>query len=488
MNDFLWNLRNMEYATKKKLVITGGVLAAVAALAVAIVILTRPKIYEYPDPVRYLQGTWEFGAWDRTVYTVRLKDDDTSGRVYAQSGIGSQDAVSSVEAYLYLLQEQYGFWLYDLSSVREDEQTWILYPQGVAPDDKAMDRRLILSCGSDSSGTYLGFTQGEHLEMVDCPYTYTPGSGSVTPSQPEGTAQPSEALNTPAPGTSAPTATPTPTPTPTPAPTPTPKPSSTVPAGTLPDPYTFFEKQIGYSGSKYDDQYWVNIRYKSEDPGAGDEYIQLLQDSRFGLTLVKSERTEHSYDKDMNAVYVFDYSGPASVGDVTVNDDGPAPLIILAMVTYNKKYSDYDYWMTLYYAPGSFTFDDFGDRTTYHDLEKSHYNGKTTGIVDSDNFTDYTKKGNSGSGGSTSSGIPSAPSGQQGKNRIICNKCWGHKKITCSACSGKGYTITGYVHTPNYGGGTSSRYDLEKRRNCYKCNGTGTVECPTCHGEGYTYY
>ena len=664
MKDLLWNLTNMEYATKKKLAIVGGALAAVSVLVVAIVILTRPKIYEYPDPVRYLQGTWNFGAWDRTVYTVRLKEDDTSGRVYAQSGISEQEAVASVEAYAFLLQEKYGFWLSDLANMGGDH-TWIMYPQGVSDD--ALEHRLVLSCGTDASGTYLGFTQGEHLEMVDCPDAYTPGPGSVSLAQGGNTApsatptatpgatptahagpaktvslppfgfyfgvgtyqelsgendkvqiyflQASDldtvldhytaALSAPAVGleriqyeevdgtwylgyacaegyeaaelpqnyayegevyslvigpafddllpvlvlaspdikttyqrspvqltamsdtvksrygeniytrddigldsdawnassTEAPTETPasavTPTVTPTAAPKPaaTPAPvstskpsssSSTVPAGTLPDPYTFFEKQIGYSGSKYDDQYWVDIRYKSEDSGAGDEYIRLLQDSRYGLTLIDSERTEHSYDRGMNAYYVFDYSGSASVGDVTVNDHGPASLIIYAMVTYNKKYSDYDYWMTLYYAPDGFTFDDFGDRTTYRDLEKSHYNGKTTGIVDADNFTDYTTEARSGYSGSSSGGIATSDSADL-KVRYSCHKCYGTGKVRCTACDGKGYTTTGYSSAPNYKG-TDTRYNYSQKTNCSKCHGTGKVDCSNCNGTGKAYY
>ena len=309
------------------------------------------------------------------------------------------------------------------------------------------------------------------------PNTSAPGA-SAPAQTPKPSATPKPAA-TPAP-TPKPTPAPTPKPTPKPTPAPTPKPTpSPADTATLPDPYTFFDRQIGYSTTAETNRYFVEFKFDAKDEGAGEEYIKLLQDSRFGLTLKDSKVTPHALG-GMDGHYIFDYSGSVSVDDVVLSDLGPASLIVTVYIYEDSKGQDvYEIWLC--FAPGGFTFADFGDRTTHHEMKTVRYGGSDTGIVDPDKFDNGSSSGGSGSSGS---GVATSPPSQN-KNRISCTKCHGSGKITCSACSGKGGRNV-YINTPSYGGsggGSSTKWEY-----CSKCIGSGKVTCTTCGGSGYTYY
>lgn len=324
------------------------------------------------------------------------------------------------------------------------------------------------------------------LSLAGCGPSISVQPGNTA--RPATTARPSAAPNTPAPGASAPTqtpkpsATPKPTPKPTPTPAPTPKPTpSPADTATLPDPYSFFAGQIGYATFTWPDEYSVRFAFDAKDEGAGEEYVELLKDGRFGLTLTNYNRKDY-INGHMTSFYVFDYSGPVSVGNVTDSDYGSAPLIVNINTSSNSRREE-EYVIQLYFAPDGFKFADFGDKTTYHDLTSVYTTGRTTGVLGPDKFDNGSSSGGSGSSGS-GSGVPTSPPSQN-KNRTPCTKCHGNKKVDCSACGGKGGRNV-YISTPGYGGsggGSSTKWE-----NCSKCIGTGKVTCPTCGGSGYTYY
>lgn len=376
--------------TGKKL--TAAVL--MAALALSLVGCGSAN-REFPNPMQYFADAWGLSSSSSRTDTV----NKFGNRFHEQNvtGISTEDAIASIDAYVSLLQEQYGFWLYRSHT---NDWFWVLYPEGVSADDDNKND-YILRLDYEIYSWYDHFTLhwGEHLKIVDCPYTYTPGSGPVATSQPEGTAQPSEApapTATPKPSaTPKPAATPAPTPKPTPAPTPKPTPSPADTA-TLPDPYSFFDRQVGYSTTAETNRYFVNFKFNAKDEGAGEEYIKLLQDSRFGLTLKDSKVTPHALG-GMDAHYIFDYSGSVSVDDVVLSDLGPASLIVTVYVYENSRRQEV-YEIQLCFAPNGFTFADFGDRTTHHEMETVYGSGSNTGIVDPDKFN-----GGSSSGGSASS-------------------------------------------------------------------------------------
>ena len=232
---------------------------------------------------------------------------------------------------------------------------------------------------------------------------------------------------------------PTPTPTPAPTPEPTPEPLAAV----LPDPYFFFDRQIGYHPTVDGNRYFVEFQFNAGSAGAGDEYIALLQDPRFGLTVKDSEIKHFAYGSS-SGHYTFDYADTSLVPDVVLSAKGPASLIISFGTSKGESY-----WIQLCFAPDGFTFADFGDRTTY-DITSIFYSGKTTGLIGPDKF---------GEGG---------PSGGSGGNTGYCTRCGGTGKVRCTTCGGNGLVGYGY-------GGTGR---------CSACSGNGKVKCSACNGTG----
>lgn len=245
-----------------------------------------------------------------------------------------------------------------------------------------------------------------------------------------------------APATAAPAAA---APDPTVAPEPTAAPQA-VEDTVLPDPYSFFDRQIGYSTDIDKDRYFAKFKFAAEDADAGAEYIALLQDSRFGLTLADSHEEQYS-GGSMYGYYTFDCGADPAVGDVVLNEMGPASLIVTVSVSASQ--GTYELWLC--YAPDGFTFADFGDRTTNQDITTVPYAGSRTGLLGPDQFE------GGGASGSDSNLFNDK-----------CTRCQGTGKLLCPSCGGSGKTTYGY-------GGLG---------NCPTCNGERYVRCSDCGGDG----
>lgn len=228
------------------------------------------------------------------------------------------------------------------------------------------------------------------------------------------------------------------------APEPTDAPQ-TVEGSVLPDPYSFFDRQAGYSTDIDNGRCFAKFKFTAEGADAGAEYIALLQDSRFGLTLTDSHEEQYS-GGSMYGYYTFD-DPDLAVGDVVLNEMGPASLIVTVSVSGSQ--GSYELWLC--YAPDGFTFADFGDRTTDQNITPGRYAGSQTGLLGPGQFE--------GGGASDS---------DSGLFNNKCTRCQGTGKLLCPSCSGSGKTTYGY-------GGLG---------NCPTCNGERYVRCSDCGGDG----
>lgn len=267
----------------------------------------------------------------------------------------------------------------------------------------------------------------------------------------------------------------------------------------LPDPAVFFHESVEYMTAYYDYSY-VYMVFKAGCRAAIDEYMDHVEEERFGLTLLRDfEESSVGYDSIHH--YVFDYTG-----------DGDVPTVNWAQeLSYKDESRDQvgagDLWieirsndvsrgegrigcsMQISFDNDAFSFDDFGGRSTMTDLYAAGGFGDRTGTgpITGDSFQrpepETGSSGGNGSSDSGSSGI-ATDDDERTEMRIPCTKCHGSGKVDCSRCGGdKGKWV--YDSVPDYSG--KGNTTVKSWESCSKCYGSGEVTCPVCDGERYIY-
>ena len=273
-----------------------------------------------------------------------------------------------------------------------------------------------------------------------------------------------------------PTATPGGTPSSDPSPvldlTSLPTPQAEVPDGVLPDPYSFFfgDEEVKYRTDLEGGCYIATFYFSAETTGIEEDYITLLREGGYGLTLRDSSSAQS------DAFYVFDYTGTADIPSFDLSGKTDMALYISTYVW--KTRLEVQIW----YAVDGFTFQDFGNRSPLGNLADICIEETTCrqsgGPLSPEKFGGTSSSGSSGSGSSGSSGSSSS-----GNQATRCTKCHGTGKIECSRCDGSGGKWVYVSGGPNYSGNGQST-STRKWENCSKCHGSGKVDCTTCGGSG----
>ncbi len=277
---------------------------------------------------------------------------------------------------------------------------------------------------------------------------------------------------------------PVPTPEPTPAPTPVPTPAAPDPGVekyTLPSLESFFYNTEYILHDTETDQNGTSMAELFVSKGKRsvfEEYIELLQDSRFGLELTATGHGNGStYSRDY---YAFTFTDdPGSIKKITIEYlvsvyTGYSTVTGNVIIEIARGFGSPS--MSVY-CPDGVSFADTGDRTSdtsYKPKEKPSDGGTSSGGGSS-----------SGSGSSSGGGSSSGSSSSSGSKWYPCTKCFGDGEIECSNCDGDGGKWV-YDSVPNYSGHSSTTSRTWDR--CFKCGGTGEVTCPRCGGEGRLYY
>ena len=262
------------------------------------------------------------------------------------------------------------------------------------------------------------------------------------------------------------------TPTAAPTPEPTPEPAAQVPDGVLPDPYSVFfgDEEVKYKTDLEGGLYIATFYFSAETTGIEEDYITLLREGDYGLSL------RDSVSSQSDAFYVFDYTGTADIPNFDLSGKADMALYISTHVW--KTRLEVQIW----YAVDGFTFQDFGDRSPLGNLADICIEETTCrqsgGPLSPEKFGGTSSSGSSGSGSSGSSGSSSS-----GNQTTRCTKCHGTGNIQCSRCDGSGGKWVYVSGGPNYSGNGQST-STRKWENCSKCHGSGEVACTTCGGSG----
>lgn len=228
----------------------------------------------------------------------------------------------------------------------------------------------------------------------------------------------------------------------------------------LPDPGAFLSCGITESGpinSNNGKGHFVSYSFDISARDAAEEYLALLQDSRFELERYSYSGSDpFTFEGREHAVYRFDYVGSSpDVEEITENGkDYPGDVFL--WISYQN--GEGRVGMSLAYSDG-FTLLDTGDRASVTPVDLS---------------------GNpvSGTGSSDSIDGSSSPSGTQ----VKCYKCHGEGTIECSRCDGEGGKWIYDNSTPNYSGHSNTTSRTWDR--CSKCGGSGSMTCTACGGSG----
>ncbi len=194
-----------------------------------------------------------------------------------------------------------------------------------------------------------------------------------------------------------------------------------------------------------------------------DEYINLLQDDKFGLELTDTGHGTGSLTT--RDYYAFTFTdNPGDIEEITMeylvsiykNNKRITGNIIIEVVRDFGNPS-----MNIYY-PSGVIFADTGDRTS---------------------STSYIPKEESDEGESSYRGGSSSDDYDSSFSRgSTCTFCGGSGTRTCLTCGGSGY-VTNYGSVPRYGSGSGGSYSETKRCPNVMCH-DGKVDCSYCGGDG----
>ncbi len=225
----------------------------------------------------------------------------------------------------------------------------------------------------------------------------------------------------------------------------------------LPSPDDWLGGMRRHEDQATDGGWLVSFRFDLDDRQAAYDYVELLQGSRFQLTLtdtVESDHTDVAGQKFFD--YFFSYNGKTPVGAIeqwTRTGTRSAPV----SVAIEEDYGEGTVLLTVYYAD-QFSFVDDGDRCGLFPAAAS--GGSSGGGIDWDDDDDGRRK--------------------------QCTYCDGDGTRDCLTCDGKGY-IEEYVSVPNYSGSTLGSNSGWERHDCPNilCH-DGQVDCAYCDG-GWIY-
>ena len=126
--------------------------------------------------------------------------------------------------------------------------------------------------------------------------------------------------------------------------------------GTLPDPYAFFNGQLSYRYDEGSGQNQADFQAEELSLDLAEAYVALLSDPCYGLTLAE-EYQGLAYGVEDYKYWKFDHTGDKDVGEITFFDKSDPPC---ALYVYTSTILNTD--VDIRFAPGGFTFVDYGDR------------------------------------------------------------------------------------------------------------------------------